>query len=175
MKQKICILGLGYIGLPMACVLAGTGFEVVGVDIDENVIESIQTNYINNPEPGLGEAVDSVVEQNNFELSNYPLKSDVYMVCVGTPLTNDKKLITLAKSIDRTLRENHVFTTYDDGGSIGRRYARMDEIGTPFCITIDFDSLTDAQVTIRDRDTTDQKRISIDDVPKFIQTELSKK
>jgi glycyl-tRNA synthetase len=50
---------------------------------------------------------------------------------------------------------------YDDSGSIGRRYRRQDEAGTPFCITVDFDSLEDKQVTIRDRDTLEQERVPI--------------
>ena len=50
---------------------------------------------------------------------------------------------------------------FDDNGNIGKRYRRQDEIGTPYCITIDYDSLTDGQVTIRDRDTTEQVRIAI--------------
>jgi len=53
---------------------------------------------------------------------------------------------------------------YDDSGSIGRRYARMDEIGTPYCITIDFESLTDNSVTIRNRDSREQKRVKIADL-----------
>ena len=85
-----------------------------------------------------------------------------------------KKYLEVAKKIDKTLRENDIFTTYDDGGSIGRRYARMDEIGTPFCITVDFDTITDNQVTIRDRDTTEQVRIPIDDVVKTIDNRLHK-
>ena len=53
---------------------------------------------------------------------------------------------------------------YDETGSIGKRYRRQDEIGTPYCITFDFDSLEDASVTIRDRDTMDQVRIKIDEL-----------
>jgi glycyl-tRNA synthetase len=51
---------------------------------------------------------------------------------------------------------------YDDAGSIGRRYRRQDEVGTPFCVTVDFDSLDDNAVTIRDRDTMQQDRVSLD-------------
>jgi glycyl-tRNA synthetase len=51
---------------------------------------------------------------------------------------------------------------YDDAGSIGRRYRRQDEIGTPFCVTVDFDSLEDKQVTVRERDSMRQDRLSID-------------
>ena len=63
--------------------------------------------------------------------------------------------------IDELLRKEGVMTYYDESGSIGRRYARMDEIGTPFCITIDYDSLKDNSVTIRDRDTKEQVRVKI--------------
>ena len=56
---------------------------------------------------------------------------------------------------------------YDESGSIGKRYRRQDEIGTPYCITIDFDTLEDNTVTIRDRDTMEQQRVSIDELDKF--------
>ena len=57
---------------------------------------------------------------------------------------------------------------YDDAGSIGKRYRRQDEIGTPLCITYDFDSLEDGCVTVRDRDTMAQERIAIDKLIEFI-------
>jgi len=63
-------------------------------------------------------------------------------------------------------------TYYDDGGSIGRRYARMDEVGTPFCITIDHESLEDNTVTIRDRDTTKQIRKKIDELTDYIMDKI---
>lgn len=53
---------------------------------------------------------------------------------------------------------------YDETGTIGKRYRRQDEIGTPWCLTIDFDTLKDDTITIRDRDTMSQKRIAVDDV-----------
>ena len=61
---------------------------------------------------------------------------------------------------------------YDEAGSIGKRYRREDEIGTPFCITYDFDSENDGSVTIRDRDTMEQVRIKIDEVEKYISDRL---
>ena len=85
-----------------------------------------------------------------------PLKTGVF------PLINDEKLVKIAQDIDTMLRAAGVPTYYDDGGTIGRRYARMDEIGTPFCITVDHDTLKDKTVTIRDRDTTKQKRVKQD-------------
>ena len=62
---------------------------------------------------------------------------------------------------------------YDDAGSIGKRYRRQDEIGTPYCITVDFDTLEDNQVTIRDRDTMEQIRIPIDQVEKYIAEKIA--
>jgi glycyl-tRNA synthetase len=61
---------------------------------------------------------------------------------------------------------------YDESGSIGKRYRREDEIGTPYCITVDFDTLEDNTVTVRDRDTMDQVRINIDELEKFIEEKL---
>ena len=61
---------------------------------------------------------------------------------------------------------------YDDAGSIGKRYRRQDEIGTPFCITYDFDSETDNSVTVRDRDTMQQQRVKIDELDAFIASKL---
>ena len=61
---------------------------------------------------------------------------------------------------------------YDEAGSIGKRYRREDEIGTPYCITVDFDTLEDNAVTIRDRDTMLQIRVSIGELEKFIEEKL---
>ena len=88
------------------------------------------------------------------------------------PLINNKKLINIAKGIDSDLRNTNISTYYDEGGTIGRRYARMDEIGTPFCITVDHDTLNDKSVTIRDRDTTKQIRIEIIKLSKLLKKKL---
>ena len=61
---------------------------------------------------------------------------------------------------------------YDEAGSIGKRYRREDEIGTPYCITVDFDTLEDNMVTIRDRDTMEQVRIEIDKVKDWVNEKL---
>ena len=57
---------------------------------------------------------------------------------------------------------------YDEGGTVGRRYARMDEIGTPWCVTVDYESKDDKKVTIRDRDSTEQVRVDMDRVPDIV-------
>ncbi|HAZ31376.1 MAG TPA: glycine--tRNA ligase, partial [Dehalococcoidia bacterium] len=76
------------------------------------------------------------------------------------PLSRNEKLVPLAKEVYENLRR-HWMVQYDDAQSIGRRYRRQDEIGTPFCVTVDFQSLEDNQVTIRDRDSMRQIRVPI--------------
>ena len=73
-----------------------------------------------------------------------------------------ENLSPLARQTADTLRAQGWNVDFDDAGAIGRRYRRQDEIGTPFCVTIDFDSLEDAAVTVRDRDTMAQERIALD-------------
>lgn len=93
-----------------------------------------------------------------------------YKVAV-LPLSRNEKLVPLAKEVHRRLRSK--FTTeYDDSQSIGRRYRRQDEIGTPFCVTIDFQSLEDKQVTIRDRDSLAQIRVPIEALEKVLEAKL---
>ena len=87
-------------------------------------------------------------------------------------IPDDKNLISIAIDTDKSLRNNGVLTYYDDSGSIGRRYARMDEIGTPFCITVDHVTLQDNTVTIRDRDTTTQDRKHLDELVSYIKRQI---
>ena len=76
------------------------------------------------------------------------------------PLVKKDKLTSLALDIQKQLAPYYM-TQYDEIGSIGKRYRRQDEIGTPYCVTVDFDSLQDKQVTVRDRDTMQQKRVAM--------------
>ena len=82
-----------------------------------------------------------------------------------------KKLNDGATKIYEELSK-HFMVDYDDAGSIGKRYRRQDEIGTPYCITYDFDSETDGCVTIRHRDTMEQERVKISDLVDFINSKL---
>ncbi|MEK7154451.1 MAG: His/Gly/Thr/Pro-type tRNA ligase C-terminal domain-containing protein, partial [Patescibacteria group bacterium] len=63
-------------------------------------------------------------------------------------------------------------TAWDDRGNIGKRYYAQDEIGTPFCVTVDFDSLEDKTATVRDRDTTKQERVVIEKLPDYLRGKL---
>ncbi|MFC1933403.1 glycine--tRNA ligase [Chloroflexota bacterium] len=87
------------------------------------------------------------------------------------PLSRREQLVAAAKEIYADLRQCWM-VNYDDAQSIGRRYRRQDEIGTPFCITIDFQSLEDNQVTIRERDTMNQIRIPIAELRNTLQAKL---
>ena len=87
------------------------------------------------------------------------------------PLSRREKLVGVAKQIYADLRQQWM-VNYDDAQSIGRRYRRQDEIGTPFCVTIDFQSLEDEQVTIRERDTMNQIRVPIKELKGTLQAKL---
>jgi glycyl-tRNA synthetase len=80
------------------------------------------------------------------------------------PLVKKDGMPEIAKEIYSTLKP-HISIFYDEKGAVGRRYRRQDEIGTPFCITVDGQTLTDGTVTIRDRDTLKQWRVKKEDCP----------
>jgi glycyl-tRNA synthetase len=84
------------------------------------------------------------------------------------PLMARDGLDTIAEEITHALHARGILAEYDDSGAIGRRYRRQDEIGTPFAITVDYDSKEDKTVTIRDRDSMKQVRIPIGDVPEIV-------
>ena len=87
------------------------------------------------------------------------------------PLSRNQRLVPTARRVDGLLRQRFN-TLFDDAQSIGRRYRRQDEIGTPFCVTVDFDTLDDEQVTLRDRDTMIQLRIPINQIVPAIEDKL---
>jgi glycyl-tRNA synthetase len=82
-------------------------------------------------------------------------------VAVSPLLKNKPELVDKAREVYAMLKKEHASVMWDDNGNIGKRYRRQDEIGTPYCITIDFDTLQDNTVTVRNRDTTEQERINI--------------
>lgn len=82
--------------------------------------------------------------------------------CVSPLLKNKPELVAKAREVYVALKKKHGAVMWDDNGNIGKRYRRQDEIGTPYCVVIDFDTLEDNTVTVRDRDTTEQKRVAID-------------
>lgn len=101
-------------------------------------------------------------EKNRVVLT---LKSDLtpYRVAVFPLLKNKPELVAKAREVYEVLKQ-HVPATWDDRGNIGKRYLYQDEIGTPYCVTVDFDSLEDDTVTVRHRDNAVQHRLKIDDL-----------
>ncbi|MDO9591057.1 MAG: glycine--tRNA ligase [Microcella sp.] len=87
------------------------------------------------------------------------------------PLSRNEQLSPVARELADRLRQ-HWNVDFDDAGAIGRRYRRQDEIGTPFCITVDFDTLDDQAVTVRERDTMEQQRIPLDALEAYLAGEL---
>jgi len=77
------------------------------------------------------------------------------------PLSKKDELVEPSRRLEEELRSEGFRTDFDVTGAIGKRYRRQDEIGTPFCVTFDFDSLTDQAVTIRHRDTMEQERVAL--------------
>ena len=86
-------------------------------------------------------------------------------------LSKKSELTEPAEKIAKELRQEFM-VEYDETGSIGKRYRRQDEIGTPLCVTYDFDSINDKMVTVRNRDTMEQDRVAVDDLAHYLQTEL---
>ncbi len=85
-------------------------------------------------------------------------------VAVSPLLKNKPELVEKAREVYDLMKKKHGNVMWDDNGNIGKRYRRQDEIGTPECIVIDFDTLEDNTVTVRNRDTTEQKRVKIDEL-----------
>ena len=95
-----------------------------------------------------------------------PIKAAVF------PLVKKEGMPDIAHAIEKDLRR-HFNAFYDEKGAVGRRYRRMDEAGTPFCVTIDGDTLADGTITVRDRDTMEQVRIPRDNVAAFVEDKIS--
>ncbi len=102
-----------------------------------------------------------------FDPKMAPIKAGIF------PLVNKDGMPEVAERLYMDLRNNFM-CEYDPKQSIGKRYARMDEIGTPYCITIDGETLKDHSVTIRERDTLQQQRVSLDKVDTYMTDRLLK-
>ena len=136
--------------------------------------------YVVEPSLGVGRAALAFFADAYDEEVVDPEKNDIRTVlrlhpalapikCAVLPLS--KKLSEKALEIYNEL-SRQFFVDYDDSGSIGKRYRRQDEVGTPFCVTFDFDSLEDGCVTVRDRDTMHQERLSISELGEYISEKL---
>ncbi len=90
-------------------------------------------------------------------------------VAVFPLLKNKPELVEKAREVYATLKKEYGAVLFDDNGNVGKRYRRQDEIGTPYCVTIDFDTLEDEAVTVRDRDTGEQRRVAIAELSAALQ------
>jgi UDP-N-acetyl-D-mannosaminuronic acid dehydrogenase len=89
--QSVCVLGLGYIGLPTASTLANAGLNVIGVDVDQQVLEGLRVGIIHIHEPGLHELAQEALDSGNLSLSDHPTEADAFIIAVPTPVTEDNK------------------------------------------------------------------------------------
>jgi glycyl-tRNA synthetase len=89
------------------------------------------------------------------------------------PLVNRDGMPEIARKIEMMLRP-HFRVFYDDSGAVGRRYRRQDEIGTPYCFTVDSQTLQDLTVTVRERDSMKQERVSVDRILQYLRDEFGK-
>jgi glycyl-tRNA synthetase len=114
---------------------------------------------------------DEIVrERQRVVLRLHPALAPI-KVAILPLLRNRADVVETARKLYADLRR-HFPADYNDTGAIGRLYARQDEVGTPYCVTVDVQTLADQQVTIRDRDTTAQERIALDQVRTYIQDKL---
>ena len=149
-----------------------TGFAV------EEVTESGEhiTPHVVEPSLGIDRALYTALdhayredEVDGEERTYLALPPEVAPTTVGVfPLMDKDGLGERARELAANLRDTGLTVTYDDSGAIGRRYRRQDEVGTPYCVTVDYDTLEDDTVTIRDRDSTAQRRIAVDDLAETI-------
>ena len=88
--KSICVIGLGYIGLPTSVMFAKHGFNVHGVDVNEKVVDSLLNKQLHIQEPGLQEALEKVIDNGNLTVSTKPINTDVYIIAVPSPITEEK-------------------------------------------------------------------------------------
>ncbi len=116
--------------------------------------------------------LEAYSEDGDRKYLKLPPKLAPYKVAVFPLMRNKPELVDKAKGIFDTLRQQFM-TAWDDRGNVGKRYYSQDEIGTPYCITVDFQTLEDDTVTIRDRDTTKQERIAINELQNYLTTHIN--
>ncbi len=158
--------------------LSGKKIQYYDPDVKENYVPYVVETSIGLDRMFLATVSNALVEEevegtgNTRELMKlHPALAPIK--CAIFPLKrNDERLVKMAKDIFNGLRFS-VNVQYDDTGSIGKLYRRQDAIGTPYCITVDFDSLEDNTVTIRDRDTLEQDRVPIDKLGEIVRKRVN--
>ncbi|PSQ00720.1 glycine--tRNA ligase [Halobacteriales archaeon QS_4_70_19] len=141
----------------------------------EEVTESGEhiTPHVVEPSFGIGRIVYTVLTHaydrdvvDGEERAYLGLPAEVAPRAVGVfPLMDKDGLGERAREVETDLRQAGLAVFYDDSGNIGRRYRRQDEVGTPYCVTVDYDTLEDDTVTVRERDSTEQARVAVEELP----------
>ena len=159
--------------------------EASSVDLSYQDVESGErfVPHVIEPSFGLDRTVLAVLLEGytedtlGDEIRRY-LKLPSYLapvsVAVFPLLRNKSELVTRAHALHEILRKKNFVTAFDDNGNIGKRYRRQDEIGTPLCITVDFTTLEDDTVTVRDRDSGEQERVKQDELGMYIEERISR-
>ncbi len=111
--KKICVLGLGYIGLPTASTFATSGVKVIGVDVNQRVVNSLQNGEVHIYEPGLRTLVQAAVQSGNLVIADHPEEADAFIIAVPTPFYDEKKadltyVESAAESIVSVLRKGNL-------------------------------------------------------------------
>ncbi len=115
---------------------------------------------------------DKIAEEHTRTVLHFDPRLAPIKVAVFPLKRNEPRLVEMARGLKRELQEAGIRTVYDDTGAIGKLYRRQDEIGTPWCVTVDFKSLEDGTVTVRDRDTMSQDRVKTDALESTIAKKL---
>jgi glycyl-tRNA synthetase len=134
--------------------------------VDRNVLMALCASYCEIPEEGEGHK-----RETRSVLAFHPRIAPISVAVF--PLSKKDELTEPSKRLEDELRGSGFRTAFDVTGAIGKRYRRQDEIGTPFCITFDFDSLEDRAVTIRHRDTMAQDRVALDRVAEVLKDKIT--
>ena len=135
------------------------------------------TPFVIEPSVGVGRAIlafliDSYSEEGDRVVLKLHPKLAPIKAAVFPLLANKPELAKLARVVYKDLKKEFGSIAFDDRGNIGKRYYSQDEIGTPYCITVDFQSLEDQTVTVRDRDTMKQERIKVKELSSFVKKKL---
>ena len=176
---KVIIVGAGPAGI-MAALSSAKNNEVILIDRNNEIGMKLKLtgggrcNITNNRD--IEEFFDKIVNNNKFlysalyTFSNYSLLEYFTNNGLEYKVELDEKVYTKSDKADEvyTMLSKKFMCDYDEAGSIGKRYRREDEIGTPYCVTVDFDTLEDESVTIRDRDTMEQVRVKISELEAWI-------
>ena len=154
---------------------SGTNFEYLDPATGEKFIPHIVETSVGVGRTFLAVLTEAYREENlNGEervVLSLPARLAPIKVAIFPLLKNKPELVARAEEIYHALRQKFR-CEFDDNGNIGKRYRRQDEIGTPYCVTFDFDSLEDGAVTVRERDSASQERVKIEDLEKYLAPKL---